>query len=122
MPDICFLFCGATRWRQRVRVRVTDGGWLAQSKLCPGRCLVDWVGNGLGLLCQTFSPQAVFTKILSHYRNYCGSLEVLSLVLKHFSPDHYAPFALEMTLLIKQVGAQIKKKKNIFEVRTGADF
>lgn len=50
--------------------------------------------------------QEVFTAILMHYRNHCGSLEVLCLILKHFSPDHYAPFALEMAVLIKQVGGR----------------
>lgn len=48
-------------------------------------------------------PQAVFTSILTHYRNHCGSLEVLRLILTHFSSEHYAPFALDMALLIKQV-------------------
>lgn len=28
---------------------------------------------------------------------------MLRLILEHFSPDHYAPFALEMAVLIKQV-------------------
>ena len=46
----------------------------------------------------------MFTTILTHYRNHCGNLEVLRLILKHFSPEHYAPFALEMAVLIKQVG------------------
>ncbi|CAN0328030.1 unnamed protein product, partial [Hapterophycus canaliculatus] len=49
------------------------------------------------------APRAVFTSILTHYRNHCGSLGVLRLILKHFSPEHYAPFALDMALLIKQV-------------------
>ena len=29
---------------------------------------------------------------------------MLRLILKHFGPEHYAPFALEMAVLIKQVG------------------
>lgn len=49
------------------------------------------------------STQATFTTILAHYRSHCGSLEMLRLILTHFSPEHYAPFALEMALLIKQV-------------------
>lgn len=47
--------------------------------------------------------QSVFTTILKPYRNHCGSLEMLRLILERFAPEHYSPFALEMVLLIKQV-------------------
>ncbi|CAM9900360.1 unnamed protein product [Scytosiphon promiscuus] len=59
---------------------------------------VDWLLGVVG----PGAPRAVFTSILTHYRNHCGSLEVLRLILVHFSAEHYAPFALDMALLIKQ--------------------
>ncbi|CAN0463779.1 unnamed protein product, partial [Ectocarpus sp. 8 AP-2014] len=59
---------------------------------------IDWLLGVVG----PGAPRGVFTSILAHYRNHCGILEVLRLILIHFSPEHYAPFALEMALLIKQ--------------------
>eukprot|EP00903_Cladosiphon_okamuranus_P009715 g9240.t1 len=59
---------------------------------------VDWLLGIVG----PGAPRDVFTTILTHYRNHCGSLEMLRLIVKHFGPEHYAPFALEMAVLIKK--------------------
>ncbi|CAM9315551.1 unnamed protein product, partial [Ectocarpus sp. 6 AP-2014] len=72
---------------------------------------IDWLLGVVG----PGAPRGVFTSILAHYRNHCGILEVLRLILNHFSPEHYAPFALEMALLIKQ-GQELPTRCTVPEV------
>ncbi|CAN0286445.1 unnamed protein product, partial [Ectocarpus sp. 12 AP-2014] len=72
---------------------------------------IDWLLGVVG----PGAPRGVFTSILAHYRNHCGILEVLRLILNHFSPEHYAPFALEMALLIKQ-GQELSTRCTVPEV------
>ncbi|CAM9265702.1 unnamed protein product, partial [Discosporangium mesarthrocarpum] len=59
---------------------------------------IDWL-----LRCASQgTSREVFTKTLNHYREHCGSLEVLCRIMTRFHAEHYGPLALKMAQLIKQ--------------------